>query len=104
MTKLLPVMNELAWLNKKMAAPLNSSGVEILPSILLLLHSCSRLGVSSKFFRTIGVRMCPGQSALTRIPSGPHSIARLRVSWATAALLLLYTEVMRLRFAICVVS
>lgn len=93
-------MKELALESKKTAAPLNSSGVDILPSILLLLHSCSRLGVSSKFFRTIGVKMCPGHKALTLIPSVPHSIARLRVNCATAALLELYTEVMRFLFAI----
>ncbi len=28
----------------------------------------------------------PGITALTRTPSGPHSIARLRVSWSTPAL------------------
>ncbi|MNT59465.1 hypothetical protein D3C72_1969800 [compost metagenome] len=43
-----------------------------------------------------GVRMRPGDTALTRTPAGPHSTARLRASWARAALVRPYRPIERL--------
>ncbi|QSS53252.1 hypothetical protein I7I53_00450 [Histoplasma capsulatum var. duboisii H88] len=98
-TKLLPVMKELASLNIKMAAPVNSSGRARRPSIFSFSQILSRPGTSSKFFSTIGVTMWPGESELTRIPSWPHSIARLLASWINAAFEALYAGEIKPLFA-----
>ncbi len=59
--------------------------------IFPLSHFSRNPGTSSKFLRTMSVRMCPGLMQLTRMPPVPslrmglHSMARLRASWITAA-------------------
>lgn len=109
----LTYIKEEASLKMNSAAPLYSCGSEILPIMFSFSHNSLSPGSSSKFLRTIchirysrnqrdtgptqhtGVMMLPGQSTFTLIalPSMilPHSMARLRPSWITAALDELYT-------------
>lgn len=58
-------------------------------NIFCLGHSLALSGYSSNKSVIMDVRMYPGDSELTRILYGPHSMARLRVSCRTAALLAL---------------
>ena len=54
-------------------------------------HSVSRSGNLSNSARTMSVTMYPGEIVFTLIPCWPHSDARLRPSWITAAFDALYT-------------
>ena len=87
--KSLPVIKLLASLIRNTAAPRYSSGFEIRPNIFCLGHSSRRSGNWTNKFSTIAVTMYPGEMVFTRMPYWPHSEARLRPNWMTAALLAL---------------
>jgi hypothetical protein len=84
--KSLPVIKLLASLIKNTAAPRYSSGRDRRPNIFCLGHSSRRSGNCTNRFSTIWVTMYPGLMVLTRMLYWPHSAARLRPSWMTAAL------------------
>ncbi|ODH14195.1 hypothetical protein ACO22_06640 [Paracoccidioides brasiliensis] len=92
-------MNELASLNMEMVSSVSSSGRDSRPNMFSCSHPLSSPGASSKFFSTIGLTMCSGEIELTRIPFGPHSIARLLASWISAAFEALYADKIKPRFA-----
>jgi hypothetical protein len=73
-----PVMNELASLIKKTAAPLYSCGFDNLPNIFCVGHSAFRSGNLTNSSSTIAVTMYPGEMVLTRMLYCPHSDARFR--------------------------
>ena len=95
-TKSAPVIKLLASASKYMIGPRYSSAKERRFIILSADHSASRFGCWSAP-SVICVRMYPGLRVLTRINgySGrlPHSAARERPSWRTAALEELYAAV-----------
>jgi hypothetical protein len=82
----LPVIKLLASLIRNAAAPLYSWGLLSRPSIFCLGHSVFRSGNVVKRSSTMAVTMYPGEMVLTRMSNSPHSLARLRPSWSTAAL------------------
>ena len=90
-----PVMKLLAGLSRNTAAPLYSSGLLSLPSMFCVGHDSLRSGYLTNSASTMAVTMYPGLMVLTRMPYGPHSAARLRPSWMTAALDALYAGQIR---------
>ncbi len=86
-TKQVLVTNELQGEAGNTIASATSSGVPTRPSGWISAVSSQARGGSGRRRRldsTIGVRMEPGQTALTRMPHGANSIARNLVSAMTA--------------------
>src|SRR5262249_13921332 len=85
MTRTWPVMKEEASLARKIAGPAISSGLPQRPMGTLAIVAWPPSGESHRT-RFSSVAVQPGQSAFTRTPARPHSLASVLVSETTAAL------------------